>query len=93
MISSPARIVDLNAGYPMLKHELSPSRENLRRLRKESQERLKAIHVSRCLFGSETETICVGRPRGGVPELDEVLRKAEELLPLTIKRLHGASRG
>src|SRR5207249_9406864 len=70
---------------------LSPSWENLRRLRKESQERLKAIHVSGCLLGREAETVSAGRPRRGIPEFDKVLWEAEKLLILTIERLHRAA--
>ena len=68
--------MDLNPGDLVVKHQLSPSWENLRRLRKEIEERLKAIHVSSCLLGSETEAISTCRPRRGIPEfLQSVARK------------------
>ena len=91
--SNDSSIVDLNAGDTVLKYKLSPSWEDLRCLGKKSQDRLKAIHVSSCLLGSEAETICVGLPRRGVPEFDEVLWKTEELLALLVERLHGTPRG
>jgi len=69
-------IVDFNAGNPVLKHQPSPNYENLRRLRKESEEGLESIHVSSGLRRGEAETICSDRPRRGVPEFDEVLWKA-----------------
>jgi hypothetical protein len=86
-------VMDLNPAYLIVKHKRSPSWENLRRLRKEIEERLKAIHVSSCLLGSETETIPGCRPRRGIPEFAEVLRKAEKLLTLTLERLHRTARG
>src|SRR5438552_4145009 len=70
-------IVDLNPGDPVIKHKLSPSWENLRRLRKEPQERLKAIQVSSSLLGRDAETISSGGPSGNIPEFDKVLWKAE----------------
>ena len=73
--SNDSSIVDLDPRDSVPKYEPSPSRENLRRLRKKSQQRLKAIYVSSCLFRSKAETVGVGRPRRGVPEFDEVLRK------------------
>src|SRR5450759_3003192 len=83
--SNDSGIVDLNPGDSVLKHELSPCWENLGRLWKEPQECLKAIHASSCLLGREAETISAGRPRRGVPEFDEVLRKANELLTLAVE--------
>jgi hypothetical protein len=65
--------MDLNPGYLVIKHKFSPSWENLRCLRQEIEERLKAIHISSRLLGSETETISCDRPRRGIPEFDKVL--------------------
>jgi hypothetical protein len=81
-------IVDLNSRYSVVKHKLSPSWENVRRLWKESQERLKAIHVSSCLFGREAEPVTACRACRGTPEFDKVLRKAEKLLTLAVERLY-----
>jgi hypothetical protein len=91
--SNYSSIMDLNPGYLIVKHELSPSWENLLRLRKEIEERLRAIHVSSCLLGSEAETISGSWPRRGIPEFDEVLCKAEKSLTLMVERLHRAARG
>ena len=74
--------MDLNPGYLVIKHKFSPSWENLRCLRQEIEERLKAIHISSRLLGSETETISCDRPRRGIPEFDKVLPKAEKLLTI-----------
>jgi hypothetical protein len=68
-------IVDLNAGNPVLKHEPPSSCENLRRLRKETQETLKSIHGSSRLLRSEAETVGCGWPRRDVPEFDEFCGK------------------
>jgi hypothetical protein len=91
--SNDSSIVDLNSGNPVLKHKLSPSHKDLRRLRKETQECLKAIQVSSSLLRSKAQAICFDQPRRDVPEFDEVLWKADELLTLTVERLHGPARG
>ena len=65
----------------MLKDEPAPGRKNLWRLWQKSQKRLKPVHVAGGLLWSEAKAVYVCRTGRHVPELDEILRKTEQLLP------------
>lgn len=82
-----ARVVNMNAGYPMLKHKPSPCGKDVLRFREKSSQRLKPVYVAGCLLWRKSKAVCVRRARGDVPELHQVLREAEELLPPVDKAL------
>src|ERR1035438_5088922 len=79
-------VVNLDPGDSMLKHELSPCRENFWRLGENSENCLEAVQISRCLLRGKAQTVPSCRSSGSVPKLDEILRKAEQLLPGSVDR-------
>ncbi len=86
-------VVDVNPGDAVLKNEFSPRGKDLRRFWEKSYKRLEPVDVPGCLIWSEAESVYVCRSRCTIPELNEVLRKAEEFLALLGERLYGVPCG